>query len=159
MRIAKYIFFQLIVCILFLISCDPNRVFEDNIDMPDFVWDIKNTPVFEVEINDTLSLYNLYVNVRHASHYPYANLYIFTTITFPNGKTRKDTVECILAEPNGQWKGDGMGDIWDLQIPWMKKIKFPLKGKYKFTYEHAMRMEQVPFVMDIGLRVEKAKKK
>lgn len=154
---TKLLFFTL--CFALFASCDPNRVFEDNIDMPDFVWDIKNNPVFEVEIDDTLSLYNLYVNVRHASHYPYANLYVFTTITFPNGRTRKDTVECILAEPNGQWKGDGMGDIWDNQIPWMKNIRFPLKGKYQFKYEHAMRMEKVPFVMDVGLRVEKAKKK
>lgn len=144
---------------LFFAACDPNRVFEDNIDLPDFAWDIKNKPAFEVQIDDTVSFYNLYVNVRHASHYPYANLYVFATITFPNGKTRKDTVECILAEPNGEWKGDGMGDIWDNQIPWMKNIKFPISGKYKFEYEHAMRMEQVPFVMDVGLRVEKAEKR
>jgi gliding motility-associated lipoprotein GldH len=127
--------------------------------MPDYVWNVKNKPTFEVKIDDTVSLYNLYVNVRHASHYPYANLYVFVTTTFPNGKTRKDTVECILAEPNGKWKGDGMGDIWDYQSPWMQNIKFPLMGIYKFEYEHAMRMEQVPFIMDVGLRVEKAEKK
>lgn len=149
---------SILILISFLCSCDSNRVFEDNTDIPDYSWDVKNKVSFDVDIPDTTSMYNLYVNVRNASHYPYANLYIFATITFPNGKTRKDTVECILADENGQWKGDGAGDIWDNQIPWMKKIKFPLSGKYKFEYEHDMRMEQVPFIMDVGLRVEKAEK-
>jgi gliding motility-associated lipoprotein GldH len=159
MKIVKYFFFFLSTLYLLLAtSCDSNRVFEDNTDIPDYNWDVKNKVAFDVDIPDTSSLYNLYVNVRNASHYPYANLYIFATITFPNGKTRKDTVECILADANGQWKGDGAGDIWDNQIPWMSRIKFPLAGKYKFEYEQAMRMEQVPFIMDVGLRVEKAEK-
>src|ERR1051326_7052387 len=139
-------------------GCDSNRVFEDNADIPDYNWEVKNKIAFDVNIPDTMSLYNLYVNVRNASHYPYANLYIFATITFPNGKIRKDTVECVLADENGQWKGDGAGDIWDNQILWMPKVKFPLSGKYKFEYEHAMRVDPVPFIMDVGLRVEKAEK-
>lgn len=140
-------------------GCDRSRVFEDNTDIPDYSWDVKNKIPFEVNIDDTASLYNLYVNVRHATHYPYANLYIFVNIIFPNGKMRHDTVECVLADANGQWKGDGMGDIWDDQIPWRQNVRFPLVGKYKFEYEHAMRIEQVPFIMDVGLRVEKAKNK
>ncbi|HEY4800146.1 MAG TPA: gliding motility lipoprotein GldH [Bacteroidia bacterium] len=140
-------------------SCDRNRVFETNVDIPDYVWNVKNKPVFEVNIEDTASLYNLFVNVRNASHYQYANLYVFATITFPNGKIRKDTVECMLADASGQWKGDGMGDIWDNQILWMPKVKFPLAGKYKFEYEQAMRTEQLQFIMEVGLRVEKAVKK
>ncbi len=144
---------------LSLVACDSKRVFEDNTDIPDYSWDVKNKIAFDVNIEDTASLYNLYVNVRHASHYQYANLYLFVNITFPNGKTRMDTVECVLADASGQWKGDGMGDIWDDQILWMPKVKFPLAGKYKFEYEHAMRTEQLPFVMDVGLRVEKAEKK
>ncbi len=149
----------IILLVILFSSCDSKRVFEDNTTFPDYTWDVKNKPVFEVNIEDTTVRYNLYVNVRNASHYQYANIYIFVTINFPNGKTRKDTVECVLADANGQWKGDGAGDIWDNQIPWMKNIKFPLAGKYKFEYEHAMRTEQVPFIMDVGLRVEKAEKK
>ena len=158
MKKAALKYLLLAFCFGLLVACDSNRVFEDNTDIPDFTWDIKNKVSFDVDIPDTTSLYNLYVNVRNASHYPYANLYIFATITFPNGKTRNDTVECVLADENGQWKGDGAGDIWDNQIPWMKKIKFPLAGKYKFEYQHAMRLEQATFIMDVGLRVEKAEK-
>ena len=152
---------SIVYCLLVvsLSSCDSGRVFEENTDLPDFTWDVKNKLKFEVNIEDTTQLHNLYVNVRQASHYPYANLYVFITINFPNGKLAKDTLECVLADETGQWKGEGMGDIWDNQILWKPNVKFPITGKYTFEYEQAMRTEQVPFIMDMGLRVEKVKKK
>src|ERR1051326_1495677 len=135
MKVAKNIFSLLAIgCWLLATSCDRNRVFEDNVNIPDYNWDVNNKISFDVNIPDTTSLYNLYVNVRNASHYPYANLYIFVNITFPNGKTRKDTVGVVLADANGQWKGEGAGDIWDYQQLWMPRIKFPVPGKYKFEY-------------------------
>lgn len=149
----------IILLMFFLASCDSNRVFEDNTDIPEYSWDVKNKLSFDVNIEDTTQLHNLYVNVRHASHYPYANLYMFIVIKFPNGKLAKDTLECVFADADGQWKGDGAGDIWDNQILWKPNVKFPITGKYTFEYEHAMRTEQVPFIMDVGLRVEKAEKK
>ena len=148
-----------IAAAIFLSSCDSARVFENNVDIPDYSWDVKNKLSFDVNIDDTVSLHNLYVNVRHASHYQYANLYMFITIKFPNGKLAKDTLECVFADGQGGWKGEGMGDIWDNQILWKPNVKFPLTGKYTFEYEQAMRTEHVEFIMDVGLRVEKAKKK
>lgn len=156
--------FILTVCLsaiycLLSTGCDSNRVFEENTELPDYVWDSKHKVSFDVNIDDTTALHNLYVNVRQASHYPYANLYLFIVIKFPNGKLAKDTLECILADANGQWKGDGLGDIWDNKILWKPNVKFPIAGKYTFEYEQAMRTEQLPFIMDVGLRVEKAERK
>lgn len=160
MKISKYFFWLLTTGYwLLATSCDRNRVFEKNIDIPDYVWDVNNKVSFDVNIDDTISLHNLYVNVRQASHYQFANLYLFIVIKFPNGKLAKDTLECALADEKGQWKGDGLGDIWDNQILWKPNIKFPIKGKYTFEYEQAMRTEKLPFIMDVGLRVEKVKKK
>lgn len=164
MRIKKIKSFLSVVCILSIVycllaGCDSNRVFEDNTELPDYVWDVKHKVSFDVNIADTTTLHNLYVNVRQASHYQYANLYLFIVIKFPNGKLAKDTLECILADANGQWKGDGLGDIWDNKILWKQNVKFPITGKYTFEYEQAMRTEQLPFIMDVGLRVEKAERK
>ena len=157
---SKICLLPIVCCLFFLFSsCDRNRVFEENTDLPDYTWDVKNKLSFDVNITDTTSLNNLYVNVRQASHYQYANLYLFITIKFPNGKMAKDTLECILSDETGHWKGDGMGDIWDNQILWKPNVRFPVPGKYIFEYEHAMRTEQLPFIMDMGLRVEKAEKK
>lgn len=157
----KKIFLYIITAFLgiSLTACDPDKVFEENIELPEYTWDVANKPVFEVNIDDTVSFHDIFVNVRHASHYPYANLYLFITIKSPAGHVIRDTMECVFAEPNGEWKGDGMGDIWDNQMLWKKNVRFPASGKYLFEFEHAMRTQQVPFVMDVGLRVARASKK
>lgn len=146
----------LAVSILSLISCDPDRVYEKNIRIPEGIWHQDNIINFDLAIEDTISAYNLYINVRNANLYPMSNLYLFITTTAPSGHSIKDTVEVVLADEKGKWLGSGLGDIWDLQQAYKKNIRFAQKGKYSFEYEQAMRMERLPFIMDVGLRVEKA---
>jgi gliding motility-associated lipoprotein GldH len=70
----------------------------------------------------------------------------------------------LLADEKGNWLGKGAGDLWDNSILFKKNTKFPQKGKYTFTFEQAMRfgdqpaMDALPFIMDIGLTIEKSKK-
>lgn len=149
---VKY-FFGVILLLLF--ACDNHRVFDKNEEIPDNVWDVKNKIIFEVEITDTLSAHNMYVNVRQAEGYPYSNLYVFLNTKFPDGKTSSDTLNCILADLNGKWLGDGAGDIFDNRIPYRRNVRFPVVGTYTFEIIQAMRDEKLPLIMDVGLRIEK----
>ena len=139
----------------FFISCDKHRVFEENKEIPDNVWNMDNKLIFEVNITDTLSNHNFFINIRNADSYPYSNLFLFVTTGFPNGKMSRDTVECTLADQNGNWLGDGLGDLWDNKILFKQGVRFPLKGKYTFEFEQAMRIENLPMIVDEGLRIEK----
>lgn len=146
------------IALLFLFtlsSCDQNRLYEENKTIPDNLWDKSNIVSFEVDVQDTITPHHFYINVRNADGYPYSNLFMFITTKFPNGKIAKDTLECILADDKGKWLGDGLGDIWDNQIPFKKNVRFPLKGKYIFELEQAMRVDQLPLIMDVGLRIER----
>ena len=64
----------------------------------------------------------------------------------------------MLADERGQWLGDGMGDIWDNRILFKKDFKFPQTGKYRFELEQAMRINPLPGIMDVGMRIERADK-
>ena len=146
---------------LFLISlmvfsaCDDNRVFEENVGIPDNVWNQSFVPKFEIDIQDTMSYHNFYINVRNADGYPFRNLFMFITSTTPNQAPIRDTFECILADEQGRWLGDGLGDIFDNQILVKKGVRFPKAGTYTFEIEQGMRMEDLPLIMDVGIRVEK----
>ena len=154
MNRIKIIISALFFLILFM-SCDRNKVYEDYIKIDNYVWMNDNNVKFEFDVDDTVSLYNVYINVRHANVYPYSNLWLFITSSAPNGAKNKDTVECILAGNNGKWLGDGLGDIWDMQRPWKLNVRFGHKGKYRIEMEQAMRVDALPGIMDMGLRVEK----
>ena len=145
----------LVVLPLFF-SCDPARVYEKNARIPDGVWERENIIRFDVPVEDTITSHNLYVNVRNTPLYPFRNLYLFITTTAPSGHSIRDTVEVILADEDGKKMGSGLGDIWDLQQLYKENIRFAQQGTYRFEYEQAMRMERLPFILDVGLRVEKA---
>jgi gliding motility-associated lipoprotein GldH len=51
--------------------------------------------------------------------------------------------------------GKGVGDLWDNQLLFKPSVKFPQAGKYKIEYEQAMRVDPLPYITDVGLRVER----
>ena len=139
-----------------LLSCNPGRIYEKNSMIPDGVWNRHEPVTFEVQIEDTLSMHDLYINVRNTSLYPMRNLFLFVRTTAPSGHAVTDTVEIILADEKGRWYGSGLGDIWDLSQLYKQNIRFAQKGTYSFSCEQAMRTENLPFILDVGLRIEKS---
>ena len=142
-----------------LTSCDSNRLYEKNISIDNDMWSLEQMPSFEFENTDTISEVNLILNIRHSSIYPFSNLWVFIHALSPSGATQVDTLETTLSQKDGKWLGDGLGDIWDLQVPF-KKVRLNESGTYSFKIEQAMRhgnlskIEQLPGVMEIGLRIE-----
>ncbi|MFY9311218.1 MAG: gliding motility lipoprotein GldH [Bacteroidia bacterium] len=156
MNVNRIIVPIVLSAVLFFSSCDSKRIFEDNVEIPDNMWNVHNIVKLEVDITDTVAPANFYINVRNADGYPYGNLQLFIKTTFPNNQFSVDTLECILADEKGQWLGNGMGDIYDNQIPFKRHVRFPVTGKYTFELQHAMRVTDLPLIMDVGLRIEKA---
>jgi len=143
--------------VLSLAGCNQNRVYEKFIVIENEVWNVDNKIKFDVDITDSLSINDIYINIRHSSLYPYQNLFLFINTTAPSGASIRDTFECYLADDKGKWYGSGLGDIWDNQIIYKRNVRFPFCGIYSFELEQAMRTENLPFISDIGLRIENVK--
>ncbi len=152
---AVYFFVFLLIAIA--TGCDKNRVYEKNLRIPDAEWVNTNVPYFNVAINDTSDAQNIYVNIRNSGKYRYSNLYLFITTKAPNGNILKDTMDIILADNRGRWLGQGLGDIYFNQVLYKKNIRFPYRGIYTFQIEQAMREDTLHNILDVGLRVEKAR--
>lgn len=146
----------LLLGFLFFASCDSARIFEQNQEIPESGWAQSNVVKFDVDIKDPATAAHFYVNVRNADGYPYGNVFLFIKTVFPSGKFSSDTLECVLADENGKWLGTGVGDLYDNQIPFKRNVRFPQAGTYHFEIEQGMRMENVPLILDVGLRIEKA---
>ena len=150
-------FAPLLALLALLTACDPNRVFEQNIDFKDYSWDVQQKPSFTFQIQDTAARYNLYFNVRNASAYGYYNLYLKQTLTGPAGPIGTPRLhELILMDPKtGEPRGSGTGDIFDHQVLALPNVKFAQPGPYTLTMEQYMRQDQLPGLMAVGLRVAK----
>lgn len=145
----------LLVAMAGLTSCDPLRIYEENKAIEGATWKSSDKKVFEFIMEDTVNPCNLFINVRHRGDYAYSNLYLFITTNRPDGKFSVDTVECILQDNEGKWLGNGIGDLYENRLFFRSGVRFPVKGKYTFTFEQAMRLAELPHIVDIGMRVEK----
>lgn len=145
----------IITILVSLLSCDQNRVYENNYRIEDSNWARSNKLKFDFDIEDTSELYHLYFNFRHAGDYPFQNLYLFTKLKSPSGLIAVDTAQMILADSKGRWYGKGIGDIFDYQFKFKEYAKLNEAGTYEFTVEHGMRKKILPNITDLGVRVEK----
>jgi gliding motility-associated lipoprotein GldH len=139
-------------------GCNSDVVFEKNIKIPDYNWEASNVVMLEAEIKDIVSPHDIYINVRNASGYQFSNLFLFLTTKTPKGEIARDTVELTLADVRGKWLGEGLGDIWDNRILFKKNFRFPQSGIWHFELEQAMRINPLPQIMDVGMRIEKVEK-
>ena len=150
--LASVVFFGLI-----LSGCDENIVYKAHEDIDDGLWYIKNKPTFKVEITDTTATYNMYYLLRNTLQYPYYNLYLTRSFSGPDQKVISNTLEEVFLsnEATGKPYGRGLGDLFDHKIPFLKNYRFKRSGTYTFTLTQSMRQNPLPFVMSVGISVEK----
>jgi len=155
-RMSRY-FVYIILPALFLlfISCDRGRLYDRSFPVADQVWHMDSAMVFHVDVDDSLSLYRFFLNIRHNTDYPFSNIFLFLDTRFPNGNTARDTLECILADKQGRWYGTGSGRIRDNQILIREGLRFPRNGEYLFKLTQGMRETGLEGMEDVGIRIEK----
>lgn len=148
-------------CLAFFTSCDPARVYEQNIDFKDGNWEVENTPVFEFEIQDTTQQYDIYFNVRYNLQYSFYNLYLQHELTGPDGKLISEQLhELLLMDPKtGQPLGKGFSDTYDLQARAINGVTFPKPGTYRLKLTQYMRQDPLADILAIGVRVAEADKR
>jgi gliding motility-associated lipoprotein GldH len=147
--------FKGIIVLIMLAACDSNRVYEEYKTIDPGGWHKDSVASFNVEINEAEPGYNLYINIRNQGNYPNSNIWLFLDIESPDGQMVTDTVEYILAEKTGKWRGSGIGDLFDNQFLYRQNVRFEKSGEYQFFIRQGMRAEQLKGIHDIGLRIEK----
>lgn len=138
-----------------LIACGDDKIFEENQAIENNTWKSDDIKTFTFEVEDTISPMLISVNLRTTVDYAYSNLYVFMYSEYPDGSSHKDTLEFLLAEPDGKWLGENTGTIVEFKGPIAAGGRFSKQGKYTFKLQHAMREEELKEVVDIGLCIEK----
>ena len=153
--------FYIAFLLLFFVSCDRNKIYEKYQSIPNGMWNTKEPVKFDFEVKDTNQYCNLLINIRCSDNYPYRNLYMFMKTTRPDGSKSIDTLEFYLLDIRGKPLGDCSGDVCHNRFMIDHDFKFPAPGRYEFELQQAMRTDDgnLPLVMDVGMRVEKATQK
>jgi gliding motility-associated lipoprotein GldH len=155
---AKSGLILVVMCTLALAGCE-EVFFQESKTISNKSWVQGSNITFDVAVIDTMTGYDFYIDLRNEASYPFANIYMFVTTTFPSGKSARDTVECFLADKTGRWLGTGLGDVLDNHILFKDNVRFPNAGTYRFEFKQGMRKEALPSILDLGISLEKHRKR
>lgn len=142
------------IVLVALSSCNSQSFYDHNEDTPQ-QWSYNDSLHFYFNVTDTISPFNMYINVRNTTDYEYSNIYFFMQIHFPDGREAIDTLEIFLADRFGNWLGKGIGKNKDQQVLFRKRGRFPMSGEYRIDIEQAMRREQLVGIKSVGIRIER----
>jgi len=148
----------LIAVMVFLFaSCTDNSIYKQNKHIENNCWHKDSAVQFVANIDDTVSFFDICINVRNTNDYPYQNLFLFVQTSSPLGISLADTLNVLLADDYGHWTGKSISRIWENNVMLLKNVKFARKGDYIFKINQGMRHDILNGISDIALNIEHAK--
>jgi len=144
-----------LISILFVFwSCSNSTVYKKDFDIDEKGWDYKDVLEFDFDIENPKQNYNLLINLKYNKTYNYNNLFFFVDIIDSENTVKRDTIECIMAAPNGKWMGEISGDYVEHQFMYGYNVNFPTKGIYKIQLQQAMRDTMLKKISKVGLELQ-----
>ncbi|NCX96753.1 MAG: gliding motility lipoprotein GldH [Chitinophagia bacterium] len=154
----RYYYFILLIVGCWLAGCLPSPHYQRQEAVPLNEWRYDFKPVYKFEITDTAAHYRPFFIVQHTEAYPFSNLWMWWYIKTPGDTIiKKERVEVKLAAPTGKWLGRGLGGLYEERVPidLGDSISFKHKGIYEIAIEQNMRINPLPEILHVGVRVEK----
>ena len=155
----------LFLLFIILTSCQNKVVFNAYQPIPKAQWNNGEIIAIEIPIQDTISNYDLFINLRNNKDYPYSNLFLIARMSFPDRTQVTDTLEYEMTDTKGNFLGSGFTDLKENKLYYKSNIRFPVAGTYLFEVKHAMRernkiegIDPLPGITDVGISIEHSKK-
>lgn len=141
----NYLFLLLMPIVLSLSACEGKTLYHTYQPIPAEGWNKNDTLFFTVPVQDTVTPLHLSVEVRHKDRYPYTNLFLFIN---------DDTIECTLADKNGNWEGTGISAIYQNKFPY-RSIRLQHPDTVVLRISQGMTDPLLQGIQDIGICVER----
>jgi len=155
--------FIALLALFIMTSCEQGLVKSEYKSTNNGVWEKDNPLAFSFSELDSITAYNMFINIRNDDEFAYNNLFLITELKAPDGSIEKDTLEYQMANPEGKWLGQGYGSLKENKLWYKTNIVFPDSGVYNLTIAHAMRkngsvngVSQLRGITDVGYEIVKS---
>lgn len=127
--------------IILLSACHDGTAYHSYMPIDDHKWNRTDTLVFALDsaIYEGCK-YELSIGIRHLDSYPYRDIWL----TLNN-----DTLHFYLANEEGYWKGEGIGDLRHITYTIDTESQYNVVPKLRIT--HIMKHNPLPGIHDIGI--------
>jgi gliding motility-associated lipoprotein GldH len=138
-------------------ACDLHRTYESNHDFDQEGWHMNQQIDFDFQTNSPYPTTEILL--RSDLNYPFYNLYLRAQLLDSLGKTLKEELLSInLYDPKtGEPLGAG-NSIYQYSLKAFESNDFPYMGPYQIKLAQFMRLENLPGIISVGMRVEETVK-
>jgi len=152
-----YHFFVVAGVVWSMAACSSSTVIDEQSDIEEGLWHLDSLVSFQFEVEDTTTVYQIDYNVRYAVNYPYYNLFLKYYLEDSTGEILSSELQELILfdKKTGKPMGDGLGDLFDREVPITEGQKFSNTGIYTFKVKQFMRMEELPGILSFGLKIQK----
>lgn len=145
-----------IIAFLILTGCNRKAVFKEYTVFDNVSWSKLEILNFEFPVQKNQGL-DFYLALRHHTNFPYTFINVNITFFTPDGEMRSRDYHFRLKGTDRNWLADGMGDLWDIELPIRKDMIFNETGICKVSFENKMNKAETPGIIEVGLIVRKTK--
>lgn len=145
-----------ILTVVFLCTCTQNEVYCKFVSIHQNKWSKDNQVCFEIDsllLNPKRS-YNVDIEITHNINYAYKSLWLYINHTYQDTiVVGSDTLELMLSNDIGQWKGRGNGSTRHLSVIYKTDLKLDTIKHAKVHISHAMQDFQLKGIEKVGLEI------
>ncbi|HEY9113471.1 MAG TPA: gliding motility lipoprotein GldH [Bacteroidales bacterium] len=141
--------------IIFISSCNSNLVYKEIRKFEKVSWNRFDIQNFEVPVTAGEEL-DFFLFLRHHTYFPYDKLFVSITFFSPSGDERSAEYDFNLKDEKGKWLADGMGELWDIELPIRQNMKFSSAGICKVQIQNLYSKTETPGIVEIGLIARKS---
>ena len=135
-----------LVTVVVMTACQGNVLYHSYCPLSPDGWDRCDTVWFDADVQfDETMAYQYRIGIRHSDSYPYRDIWL---------KAGRDTLHIHLADGEGRWKGNGIGETHLLELP--VNLYAPEDTSGRIGVIHLMQHNPLPGVSHIGLCLMKA---
>lgn len=136
-------------------ACQKAYTYQERVVLPEEGWTYSDSVSFSFTISDTLSIYDLLLEIEHHPDFAWQNMYVKIHTDFPAGTRLSEKVSLQLMDPEKAiWYGKCNGDRCRVELSLQRNTYFQEIGEYTLTLEQFMRTSPLKGVSSIGLAIQ-----
>lgn len=137
-----------------IVSCSQKQEYYQFASIPQNEWNRNQEICFSLDssINFDRS-YAISFEIMHNVSYPYKNLFLYLDHTLQDSISLRDTLECILVDDFGNWKGSGNGSTRQFSVLYKADFVLDTALHNEICIRHAMQDLELKGIEKIGLKV------
>lgn len=104
---------------------------------------------------------NIFLRLRNNNNYQYSNIFLIVSLTAGEEQIINDTLEYLMASPEGKWLGEGFLDVKESKLWWKESVIFPEERPIKISISQAVRsngvnkgVEKLKGIVSVGVTIE-----